>query len=312
VVADFGYVLAMAKAVFTIRAHSIYDDLPEQQYHFPKIYLRTANAAVGDWILYYVPSKESVRQWGLGAVQAYVSAAFISHITPDPARADHYYAWVGDYAPFVRPVPFRRDNHYFERKLRSEDGSTNQGTARRSVRSISDDEFNEIWVEGTSLIIGEIQPDQRAVPPGFADEPLEFDRPVVEQLVNRKVRDALFQRTVRDAYDARCAVTGLRILNGGGRAEIEAAHIRPVADKGPDSPRNGIALCRTAHWMFDRGLIGLKSGGLFDVNIAKVPEDARRMLRQDGKLILPNSNGLRPADKFVEWHWQNRFGPKLV
>jgi len=64
--------------------------------------------------------------------------------------------------------------------------------------------------------------------------------------------------------------------------------------------------------MFDRGLIGLKSGGLFDVNVAKVPEDARRMLRQDGKLILPNSNGLRPADKFVEWHWQNRFGPKLV
>jgi putative restriction endonuclease len=187
----------MAKAVFTIRAHSIYDDLPEQQYHFPKIYLRTANAAVGDWILYYVPSKESVRHWGLGAVQAYVSAAFISHITPDPARADHYYAWVGDYAPFVRPVPFRRDNHYFERKLRSEDGSTNQGTARRSVRSISDDEFNEIWAEGTSPIIGEMQPDQLAVPPGFADEPLEFDRPVIEQLVNRKVRDALFQRTAR-------------------------------------------------------------------------------------------------------------------
>jgi putative restriction endonuclease len=302
----------MAKAVFTIRANSIYDDLPEQQYHFPKTYLRVANAAVGDWILYYVPSKESVRHWGIGAVQAYVSAAFISHITQDPARAGHYYAWVGDYAPFVRPVSFRRGDHYFERKLRADDGTTNQGTARRSVRSISDSEFSEIWAEGTSPIIGEIGPDRHLVPAGFADEPLEFERPVVEQLVSRKVRDALFQRTVRDAYDARCAVTGLRIINGGGRAEIEAAHIKAVEDKGPDSPRNGIALCRTAHWMFDRGLIGLKSGGTFDVNVAKVPEDARRMLRQDGKLILPKSSGLRPAAKFVEWHWKNRFEPKLT
>src|SRR5215813_11011166 len=121
----------MAKAVFIIRADSDYDDLPEQQYHFPKTYLRVANAAVGDWILYYVPSKESEQYWGKGCVQAYISAAYISHITPDPSLADHYYAWVADYAPFVRPVPFRRGEHYFESKLRKEDGSTNQGTAQR-------------------------------------------------------------------------------------------------------------------------------------------------------------------------------------
>lgn len=300
----------MAKAVFAIRANSIYDDLPEQQYHFPKTYLRVASAAIGDWILYYVLSKESETYWGEGAVQAYISAAYISHITQDPTSPKHYYAWVGEYAPFVRPVPFRRDAHYFESKLGNEDGSTNQGTARRSVRSISDEEFNVVWAEGTSPIANDIRPDQKIIP-GLADEPLEFERPVVEQLINRKVRDALFQRTVRDAYDARCAVTGLRIINGGGRAEIEAAHIRPVAEKGPDSPRNGIALCRTAHWMFDRGLIGLKSDGKFDVNVAKVPEDARRMLRQDGKLILPNTDGLRPADKFVDWHWKYKYEPKL-
>jgi putative restriction endonuclease len=302
----------MAKAVFTIRANSIYDDLPEQQYHFPKIYLRVVSAAVGDWILYYVPSKESVGHWGIGAIQAYVAAAYISHITPDPVRSDHHYAWISDYAAFARPVPFRRGAHFFESKLRAEDGSTNQGTARRSVRSIPDEEFNEIWTEGTKPIIGEIQPDQPINRPGFTDEPLDFERPVVEQLINRKVRDALFQRTVRDAYDARCSVTGLRIINGGGRAEIEAAHIKPVADNGPDSPRNGIALCRTAHWMFDRGLIGLRSEGTFDVNIDKVPEEARRMLRQDGKLILPNTSSLKPADKFIEWHWKDRYEPKLA
>ena len=43
----------------------------------------------------------------------------------------------------------------------------------------------------------------------------------------------------------------------GGRAEVQAAHIRPVADNGPDSLRNGVALSSTFHWMFDRGLISV-------------------------------------------------------
>jgi putative restriction endonuclease len=42
-------------------------------------------------------------------------------------------------------------------------------------------------------------------------------------------------------------MTGLRIFNGSGRAEVQAAHIRPVADNGPDSVRNGLALSSTIH-----------------------------------------------------------------
>ena len=52
-------------------------------------------------------------------------------------------------------------------------------------------------------------------------------------------------------------MTGLRIINGGGRSEVQAAHIRPVASSGPDSVRNGLALSGTAHWMFDRGLLSI-------------------------------------------------------
>jgi putative restriction endonuclease len=37
------------------------------------------------------------------------------------------------------------------------------------------------------------------------------------------------------AYDERCAISGLRLSNGGGRAEVEAAHIRPVEHNGADS-----------------------------------------------------------------------------
>ena len=50
-------------------------------------------------------------------------------------------------------------------------------------------------------------------------------------------------------------MTGLKIINGGGRAEVQAAHIRPIAHHGPDSIRNDPALSGTVHWMFDRGLL---------------------------------------------------------
>ena len=42
----------MAKAAFTTKVEPAYDDLPEFRYHFPRTYLRQAEAAVGDWIVY--------------------------------------------------------------------------------------------------------------------------------------------------------------------------------------------------------------------------------------------------------------------
>jgi len=42
------------------------------------------------------------------------------------------------------------------------------------------------------------------------------------------------------------AITGLKLINGGGRAEVDAAHTRPVEANGPDVLSNGIALSGTA------------------------------------------------------------------
>ena len=36
-------------------------------------------------------------------------------------------------------------------------------------------------------------------------------------------------------------MTGLKIANGGGRSEVQAAHIWSVEDGGPDAIQNGIA-----------------------------------------------------------------------
>jgi putative restriction endonuclease len=131
---------------------------------------------------------------------------------------------------------------------------------------------------------------------------MPFERPIVEMTVSRPFRERSFMHNVRAAYSNRCAITGLRLINGGGRPEVQAAHIQPVASKGPDSVRNGLALSGTAHWMFDRGLISI--GDDFKILVAKnhVPEDAVRLLNQSGMIHLPKDQTLHPNQHFLKFH----------
>ena len=70
----------------------------------------------------------------------------------------------------------------------------------------------------------------------MAQSPFVFEqeRERVARMTTRTLRDKAFRRLVVRAYDKRCAVTGMKLINGGGRAEVEAAHIRPVEASGPD------------------------------------------------------------------------------
>lgn len=139
-----------------------------------------------------------------------------------------------------------------------------------------------------------------------------FDAPPVEQarrveaiLVNRKIRDANFRRQVCEAYDDRCAVTGLRIINGDGRSEVQAAHIWPVGDGGPDVVQNGIALSSTIHWLFDRHLISLTDDYRLLVSHNKVPSQLRGLFaNQMDRIHLPAAPRLRPHPAYVARHRQ--------
>jgi putative restriction endonuclease len=111
---------------------------------------------------------------------------------------------------------------------------------------------------------------------------------------------------VRTAYENRCAVTGLQLINGGGRPEVQAAHIQPVAKDGPDAVRNGIALSGTFHWLFDRGLISIADD--YRILIAdKVPEQARRMMNPSGMANVPNSPLYRPNPFYLKFHRETIF-----
>jgi putative restriction endonuclease len=327
----------MTKAVFVTKVDPAYDDLPEFQYHFPRTYLRQAETAMGDWIIYYEPRRTSSDLSSRGGRQSYFATARLDRIDPDPILPDHFYARVSQYLEFDRDVPFRMGDRYPESGLRRDDGGTNKGLFGRAVRSISDLDYDFILKLGFAPVLrgagnamsAEVWPAERArahsaeptsdfggergarservdpVASGFGpDDPIaEFERPIIERIVARPFRDAAFALAVKEAYQNTCAVTGLKIINGGGRAEVQAAHIRPVAEKGPDSIRNGLALSGTVHWMFDRGLITIADDYSLVLAKGRVPEMIERIVNSDGKLRLPYDRpDLRPHPQFLRFH----------
>jgi len=86
--------------------------------------------------------------------------------------------------------------------------------------------------------------------------------PLVKEIVaadnyRPAVRDQAFRKVVTTAYDHRCALCGIRIVTPDGHTVVEAAHIVPWSKSQNDDIRNGMALCRTCHWGFDEGMLGV-------------------------------------------------------
>lgn len=144
------------------------------------------------------------------------------------------------------------------------------------------------------------------------DEPtpflLDVERERVEVYTSRPVRDRIFRRIVLDAYDCRCSITGLKFINGGGRAEVQAAHIKPVEHHGPDIITNGIAMSGTAHWMFDRGLISLSDD--LEVLVSRHVNDIDSvwgLVNKSRRAAVPAIAAYRPHPAYLAWHRDHCF-----
>ena len=114
--------------------------------------------------------------------------------------------------------------------------------------------------------------------------------------------------SVLRAYSERCAISGIKLINGNGRAEVAAAHIRPVEANGPDIVNNGIALSGTVHWMFDRGLISLTDE--LQVLVSRQANDAeaiRSLINKTGHAFAPERSSDRPHPTFLQWHRKHCF-----
>jgi putative restriction endonuclease len=228
-------------------------------------------------------------------------------VIPDPASEGMFLALIepGSYLEFGRDVPFQLDGRAVESGLLNSDGRLNNGRAIQSIRPISNADFNEIVRLGLvdeSEFLPRIDEQTASM---VMEERVPWEGPVdrATMLVSRTVRDRQFRKRVLDVYDRRCAFTGMQLINGGGRAETQAAHIMSVEAGGPDVVNNGIALSGTVHWMFDRGLISLSDEG--DILLSGKINDidgARKLIYSDNKARLPSLPEHRPHSRYLDWH----------
>jgi putative restriction endonuclease len=132
---------------------------------------------------------------------------------------------------------------------------------------------------------------------------------IVLSILNRPFRDATFATNIKKAYSYSCAITGIKLANIDKHYEVEAAHIKPIGNnhKGPDPIRNGLALSRTFHWMFDKGLITISDKYRIITDKKLIPDQYLNLINKSGELLLPNNNKLFPRTKFLEYHRDNIF-----
>jgi putative restriction endonuclease len=109
----------------------------------------------------------------------------------------------------------------------------------------------------------------------------EIERRYVTRETKQRLHQSAFREIVLDAYQERCAFSGLPV-----RRLLQAAHI--VADseaEGIASVRNGIALSTLHHAAFDAHLLGISPDGMIAVS-------DRLMQMSDGPLL---EQGLKAA-----------------
>lgn len=294
----------MAKGVFLYREDSRYKDRPWAVYQFPEPYLSRASQMVGDWVVYMEPVKAGRK--------GYHAVAKIDRITADPSTPGMHLAIIDptSYLDFDHNVPFQSDGDYPERSVLNDAGNVS-GRAQAAVRPIPIEDFNRIVGLGLDTR-DELLPrsDSESLSASVAEEqaPYAFEQDRVQMLTRRTIRDRVFRTRVLRAYDRRCAFTGFQFINGGGRAEVEAAHIKSVQDKGPDVVQNGLALSGTVHWMFDRGLLTVADNGeiLLSNHINDV-EGVQKILRPNRLTQFPDNPRDRPDAEFLRWHRETCF-----
>ncbi len=237
----------------------------------------------------------------LQPASSYFAVAKIVGIVADTENPELFYAQVTDYLEFDDSVSFRREEESYEATLLKPDGSINKGAFGRSVRILSDDEFETILRAGFAS-----GPRQWETVSDYP-ESTDAERPLIERVSRRYFRDRRFRLAVCDAYRNTCAITGLALINGGGRPEVQAAHIQPVEHRGPDSIRNGLALSSTVHWMFDRGLVTLDDDFRVVASRSLEAPMHRGLIVQGQQISLPDVVAYRPSHHFLDYHRNHVF-----
>lgn len=121
--------------------------------------------------------------------------------------------------------------------------------------------------------------------------------------VLQKVRigQGAFRLSVTDAYSKRCAITGEKTL-----PVLEAAHIKPYAEAGPNTVTNGLLLRSDMHKLFDNGYLTVTPELRIEVSkrIREEFDNGKEYYQYHGKelLILPDLQSRRPSSLYLDYH----------
>jgi putative restriction endonuclease len=125
-------------------------------------------------------------------------------------------------------------------------------------------------------------------------------------LARARLGQGTFRVLVTDAYLRRCAVTGERTL-----PVLEAAHIRPFAESGPNRITNGLLLRSDLHKLFDRGYLTVTPDFHVEVSprIKEEFDNGKYYYGLNGiKMgVLPEEVSERPSSEYLRWHNENIF-----
>ncbi len=127
-----------------------------------------------------------------------------------------------------------------------------------------------------------------------------------EYLIKSRLGQGAFRILVTDAYNRNCAISGEKAL-----PVLQAAHIKPFNEQGPNSVNNGLLLRSDLHILFDRGYLTVTPEYKIEVS-RKIKEEfnnGKNYYAFHGKELykLPDIITDRPSLDFIRWHNENIF-----
>ena len=121
-----------------------------------------------------------------------------------------------------------------------------------------------------------------------------------------KGRSARFAVRVVAEYRYTCALTGYRCVTDDGAAVVDAAHIEQWSKTQNNDLSNGLALSKSAHWMFDEGLWSVDNHLRILVNTRRFTENGPEALRLGSfagrQLQIDPAARLRPSLECLHNH----------
>ena len=143
------------------------------------------------------------------------------------------------------------------------------------------------------------------VEPSIKEERAEYG---AAYLTHARLGQGAFRVLVTDAYQRRCAITGERTL-----PVLQAGHIKPFAESGPNQVSNGLLLRADLHILFDRGYLTVNPDFRVEVSqrIKEEYANGREYYALHGRplAVVPATSFDRPGLQWLEWHNQHVFVP---